>query len=195
MLLRSVPLEVPSSSVMDSLMLRITGAIIPPPRAVLEGIKGASMSSVAHAAYPRPVEFLPKIKKQSNAIRLPRFVLMIVPEMRIAETTSHVVVFPNPANAVFNSMYGVSVKASANTNTLSAINTSGAIANGRRINPSIVAIKIAKIRQPVRLSPLGGSINQRIVAKTTQIRNRLVSDMPLAALVLWWEDRLNMPVG
>ena len=136
-----------------------------------------------------------KNKKQSNAIRLPRFVRIIVPEMRIAETTSHVVVFPNPANAVFSSMYGVSDKASANTNTLRAINTSGAIANGRRINPRIVELKIAKILQPVTLRPLGGFISQRIVAKTTQITNRPASDIPMAVLTLWWEERLNMVVA
>ena len=49
---------VPLASV--SLIPRITGARIAPPRAVLEGIKGASSSSVTQAAYPSPVGVLPK---------------------------------------------------------------------------------------------------------------------------------------
>ena len=162
-----------------SLIPRITGARIPPPRAVFEGIKGARSSSATQAAYPSPVEDLPKNAKHSSASRVPSCVRMIVPEMRMAETTSHVVELANPEKAVFRLIYEVSESVSAKTSAERDINTSGAIGRGRRMKPMIVAIKTTKIRQPESDNPVGGAMVHKSEAKAMQSAKRVPSDFDI----------------
>ena len=168
---------VPLASV--SLIPRITGARIAPPRAVLEGIKGASSSSVTQAAYPSPVGVLPKNAKHNSAIRFPSCVRIIVPEIRMAETTSHVVEFANPEKAVCRLIYESSERVSAKTSAERDINTRGAIGSGRRMNPMIVAIKTIKIRQPESDNPVGGATVHKIKANPMQSAKRIPSDFDI----------------
>ena len=89
----------PGSDPYNPGMFRIMGNIVPPLRAVLDGVKGASAKSANVMAYPNPSVCLPSFFTRKRAIRLPNPVLAYPRANIKAPKINQTVALPNPERA------------------------------------------------------------------------------------------------
>ena len=119
---------------------RVIGNTTPPPRAVSDGMNGASTRSAAASEYPRRNGVRPKRSMNRYPTRVPNPVCVTARENRNAVNTSHTVTLPNPAST----LAGVSVPVSASS--VMASSTLTPMRTGCATSAMIVATKIANKR-------------------------------------------------
>src|SRR4029079_14674822 len=132
-----------------SARLLATGKITPPARATLEGTKEASSASVETSAYESPSDRAPNARMKRKAIRRPRPVLMMAREMKNAQSTIQTMGSAYPLRASTGVMVPVSAIAQTPKRTMEL---AGA---GRTMEPTIVAMKMARRRQEAAVIPVG----------------------------------------
>jgi hypothetical protein len=119
---------------------RVIGKTTPPPRAVSDGMNGASTRSAAASEYPKRKGVRPKRSINPYPTRAPNPVCVTARENRNAVNTSHTVTLPNPAST----RAGVSVP--VNGNSVMASSTLTPMRTGCAIAAMMVATKIANRR-------------------------------------------------
>src|SRR6478735_5962787 len=140
--------------------------MMPPARAVFDGVAGASTRSVAARPYARPSGLLPSRDTKNSASRAPSPVLMTPREMKNATTISQIVVFENPDSASAGSSTPVTTVATRPTIVTAPIGS------GRAMTPTMVATKIANMCQAGASTPAGGGTNQSTTPTTSGIAVR-----------------------
>ena len=120
--------------------VRVIGNTTPPPRAVSDGMNGASTRSAAASEYPSRNGVRPKRSMNRYPTRVPNPVCVTARENRNAVNTSHTVTLPNPAST----LAGVSVPVS--TSRVMASRTLTPMRTGCATSAMMVAAKIANSR-------------------------------------------------
>ena len=134
-------------------MLRATGRMMPPDRAVIDGIPAASVTSLRTSEYDTPSELLPNARTKKRAMRRDRPVSLNTRDISIAPSTSHTDGEEKPVSA------DAIGRPPTMTNSVRPMTTIAAPGSGCSMRPATVARKTPVIRQPGRRDP-GGWRNQ-----------------------------------
>jgi hypothetical protein len=130
--------------------LRVTGKITLPPRAVSEGMKGASTRSAAASEYPKLSGLWANRRTKRYPMRLPSPVTVKARPNRKARKISQTVILLKPERT----FAGVSVRVSASS--VMATTTLAPMGRGCATNATMVATKIASRWRWMRFRPGSG---------------------------------------